>query len=422
MLLKIIYKNRSDLPVKEIRSKRIAAIVARMLLIASLILSTGMTSFATQAAVKPSIAATMKIGTGSIVASFDYYSKADKYVLRVSNAVKNATYSFVSSNPKILTVKANKSDAYLTGLKAGTATITCNQKLSGKTTKIGTCKVTVVSSSYSQDVVPTLPIGTGYTDVIEIINRNNDAAYSFISDNANFSMKETFSTFDDMLFIKHTYTAKAAGTFTVTIKETYNKSTRVVGKIKYAVKKATVEPEETVSLESDIEAFDLINNCRNDVSYIFETGDSNVVEISKENQTVIVKGKSEGSTNINIYENAKAPDKSKLLGTCKITVKKVALEELDVSFDEMEAYAGDDPVSVEVTKEPEDAYGTITVASSNPEIAAVSSIDEDGFFEVTPVSAGTATITITCGTVTKTQTFTVTDEEGSDDEYDEGDE
>ena len=95
---------------------------------------------------------------------------------------------------------------------------------------------------------------------------------------------------------------------------------------------------------------------------------------------------------------------------------------MDVSFDEMEAYAGDDPVSVEVTKEPEDAYGTITVASSNPEIAAVSSIDEDGFFEVTPVSAGTATITITCGTVTKTQTFTVTDEEGSDDEYDEGDE
>ena len=111
------------------------------------------------------------------------------------------------------------------------------------------------------------------------------------------------------------------------------------------------------------------------------------------------------------------PDKSKLLGTCAITVEEVALESLDCDFDETEAYVGDDPVSVQVTKEPFDAYGTITVTSSNPEVATVSSVDEDGIFEVTPVSEGTTSITITCGNTTETQTFTVLEDEDSYEDY-----
>lgn len=399
-------------------NKRIAMIIVSMLLIASLILPAGMITNTAQAAAKPSIAATMKIGTGSIVGSYDFYSKTEgKYVLSVSNAVKNATYSFVSSNTKILTVKAGGSEAYLTGVKAGTATITCNQKLNGKTTKVGTCKVTVVNSTVYQDFVPVLPLGTGFTEVIEFANRNNDATYTFVSDNKNFSMKETKKTFDGMYFISYEYTAKAAGTYTVTVKETYNKTTRVVGKIKYTVKKATVAAKETVALGSEINAYDLISNCRTDVNYVFETEDKDVVGISAGANATSLAGKKTGTTKINIYENAKTPDKSKLLGTCTITVEEVALESLDCDFDETEVYVGDDPVSVQVTKEPFDAYGTITVTSSNPEVATVSSVDEDGIFEITPVSEGTTSITITCGNTTKTQTFTVLEDEDSYEEY-----
>lgn len=395
---------------KKVQGKRISKIVVSMLLITSLILSTGMTTNVIQAAVKPSIATTMKIGTGSIVGDYDFYPKNDgKYVLSVSNAVKNATYSFTSSDTKILTVKASGSKVYLTGVKAGTATITCNQKLNRKTTKVGTCKVTVVNSTVYQDFVPELSLGTGFTEVIEFANRNNDATYTFISNSKDFSMKETKKIFEDMCFISYPYTAKAVGTYTVTVNETYNKRTRAVGKIKFIVKKATVTPEETIEQGADINAYDLISKYRTDVNYVFESENCDIVQISVEPNTTNLVGKKAGTTKINIYEDAKAPDKSKLIGTCTITVKEVVLESLECNFDETKAYVGDEPISVEVSKEPVHAPGIITVTSSNPKVATVSSIDEDGIFEVTPVSAGTTTITITCGTITKTQTFTVSD-------------
>jgi hypothetical protein len=392
---------------KKLQNKAIARIIVSLLLLASFILPTGITTNVVQAAAKPSIAATLKIGTGSIVGDYDYYSKSAKYFLSVSNVVKTATYSFTSSNTKILTVKASGSTVYLTGVKAGTATITCNQKLKGKTTKVGTCKVTVVNSTVLQDFIPVLPLGSGYTEVIEFANRNNDATYAFVSDSSNFSMKETLSTFDGMYFIKDTYTAKAVGTYTVTVKETYNKITRVVGKIKFTVKKATVTPDETIDMGLETDAFELISNCRTDVTYLFETEDSDIVQISAGVNSTDLVGKKVGTTKINIYEDAKTPDNSKLLGTCTITVKEVVLESLDYDFEDTEAYVGDGPVSVEVYKEPSHAPGTITVTSSDPKVATVSSVDEDGTFEVTPVSEGTTTITITCGTITKTQTFTV---------------
>lgn len=401
---------------KKVKLKKIARVIVCMVLTAFLTLPSGMTTGIVQAAAKQaSIEATLKIGTGSIVGNYDYYSKdEDKYTLSVSNAVKNATYSFVSSDTKILTVKASGSYACLTGVKAGTATITCNQKLNGKTTKVGTCKVTVYNSSVSQDSIPVLPLGNSVAnEYLEYAYRNNDAVYTFTSDSKNFSMKETLKQFDDKYFIRQTFTATAPGTYTITVKETYNKITRVVGKIKYTVKKATVVPNETIVLGSENDAFELISNYRTDVSYLFETGDKNVVEISKEDSIVYLKGKTTGTTKISIYEDAKTPDKNKLLGTCIITVKKVEIQNLDCSFDETESYEGGEPVSVEVSKQPSDAYDAITVTSSNPKVATVSNIDEDGYFEVTPVSAGTTTITITCGTITKTQTFTVTKDEDS---------
>lgn len=403
----------------KIQSKKIAMIIVCMLLISSIILPPSFSINAATAAVKPSIAATAKIGTGSIYGNNDYFSKTDdKYVLTVSNPVKNATYSFTSSNTKILTVKASGTKVYLTGVVAGTATITCNQKLNGKTTKVGTCKVTVMNSTLYENFAPELAIGTQTLALAEYNYRNNDAVYTYVSDSKNFSIVETFSTFDGMQFIKQTYTAKAAGTYNITIKETYNKKTRVVGKLKFVVKNPSVEKNYTLEMRTETDPFDIMNNPKIGVNYLFVSQDSSIVGIATKGLNVNLIAMKVGTTKVKVYEGTKTVDASKLIGTCTITVKEVELDELYYDLSETEVYVDDDPITVEVSKSPKNAPGTIEVISSNPKVAKVSTI-EDGVFEITPVSAGTVTITIKCGDITETETITVIDEDDEDDEDDE---
>jgi hypothetical protein len=396
-----------------VKTNKLFKLLALMLLLAIFVLPSGILTNTAQAAAKPSVEAKMTIGTGSIVGSFDFYSKEEgKYSLSVSAPVKNATYSFTSSNTKVLTVKASGTVAYLTGVKAGTATITVNQKLSGKTTKVGTCAVTVKNSVIHQDFVPELPLGSSVASEPLVFDyRNNDATYTYASNSKNFSMSETIKKFDGMNFISQSFTAKAPGTYTITVKETYNKITRTVGTIKYTVKKATVSAEGSVDLGGDVWAFELLNNYRTDVPYYFTSDDKKVLDIVSDKNYVSLKGLAEGTTTLKIYENAKAADESKLIGKCKITVKKVKLTDLNIDFDETEAYVGGDPIEFSVEKEPYNAFDEITVTSSNPNVAKVSELDEEGFGTVSPVSAGTATITITCGDITKTQDITVSEED-----------
>ncbi|EMS69705.1 Ig-like domain-containing protein [Ruminiclostridium cellobioparum] len=396
-----------------VKTNKLFKLLALMLLLAIFVLPSGILTNTAQAAAKPSVEAKMTIGTGSIVGSFDFYSKEEgKYSLSVSDPVKNATYSFTSSNTKVLTVKASGTVAYLTGVKAGTATITVNQKLSGKTTKVGTCAVTVKNSVIHQDFVPELPLGSSVASEPLVFDyRNNDATYTYASNSKNFSMSETIKKFDGMNFISQSFTAKAPGTYTITVKETYNKITRTVGTIKYTVKKATVSAEGSVDLGGDVWAFELLNNYRTDVPYYFISDDKKVLDIVSDKNYVSLKGLAEGTTTLKIYENAKAADESKLIGKCKITVKKIKLTDLNIDFDETEAYVGGDPIEFSVEKEPYNAFDEITVTSSNPNVAKVSELDEEGFGTISPVSAGTATITITCGDITKTQDITVSEED-----------
>ncbi len=393
------------------RGKKIALIVVCMLFITTIILSPSLSINAATSVAKPSIAATAKIGTGSFYGNNDYYSKTyDKYALTVSNAVKNATYSFTSSNTKILAVKASGTKVYLTGLAAGTATITCNQKLNGKTTKVGTCKVTVMNSTLYDTYVPELPIGTKSLALAEYNYRNNDAVYTYVSDSKNFSITESFSTFDDMQFIKQTYIAKAAGTYNITIKETFNKNTRVVGKLQFVVKNPSVDKDYSLEMGTETNAYEIMNNEKVGVNYLFVSEDSSIVEVAMKGLNTNLLTKKVGTTKINVYENTKTADASKLIGTCSIIVQEVELDELCYDFSETEVYLNGDPITVEVSKSQENAPGTIEVISSNPKVVKVSTI-EDGVFEITPVSPGTVTITIKCGDITETETITVIDED-----------
>ncbi len=400
----------------QLKRNRIARIFICMMLVMTMILPAGLATNVANAAAKTSIPGKMTIGAGSFISSIDFYSKDAKYTFVVSNPVKKATYSFTSNNNNIVKVAASGTTAYLTGVKAGSAIITCNQKLNGKTTKVGTCTVTVKSSTVSQDFIPSIPMGTSSSsEPVDFSYRNNDATYTYVSNNKNFSMKEILSKFDDMNFIARTFTAKAPGTYTVTVKETYNKVTRTVGTIKYTVKKATMEGDTSVDLGSRMWAFDLMNYYRSDVNYLFVSEDEKIVDTYSEEKTVYLKGLKVGTTNITIYENTSTPDKNKLVGTCKVTVKEVVLEDLECDFDETELYVGDAPVKLYISKYPSNAPGTITVTSLDTKVVTVSQPDEEGVCLIKSVGAGTATITVTCGDITKTQKITVDNVPSEDD-------
>ncbi len=398
------------------RHKRTSFIKAciSLLLVMGLILPSQLAAVNVQAAAKPSIDSERVISTGSIRGDSNLYVKSDKNVLEVYNPVKKATYSFKSSNESVLKLKASGTKVYLTGLKAGTATITCQQKLNGKTTKVGTCKVTVENSAVYAESYDGLPLGTWEGFYVYYGYRNCDATYTFTSNSKNFTMKEKVTKEEgtkDTYFAKQVYTAKKAGTYTVTVKETYNKKTRIVGKLKYVVKKATVAESEEMYTGDDIWAFGMINFYRNDVNYLFDDGGTGVVEFYTKEDTVYMKAKKPGTVTVKIYENATSPDKSKWIGNCKVTVKELKLEELDYYFYDTETYVGGSSIGFQVYKEPYNAPEAITVTSSDPAVAKVDGLNEDNYGEIIPVSEGTVTVTITCGDIKKTETITIYEDE-----------
>jgi hypothetical protein len=401
---------------KEIKNKSIFKLLTSVTLITAIFLLTVSTANIAQAASKPSIDSKYTMGTGSIWGNEAYYFKSDKYTLDVNNPVKKATYSFTSSNNKVVTVKTSGTKANLTGVKAGTATITCNQKLNGKTTKVGVCTVTVKNVTFNQRV-KIIPIGTSTNRSILYVNRNNNATYTFTSNSKDLTVKETLEKSDamgpGMNIMSQTFNAKKAGTYTVTIKETYNKVTRTVGKVKYTVNNAKVYKETTMEEGEVIGAFSLIDNCRQDVPYLFVADDNKIIESYTIDDNFYIKANKAGTGTIKIYENAKSINESKLIGTCKITVNEVVLEAFEVNFSETATYVGGDDIEVEAYKEPSHAPGTITINSSDIKVATVK-INEDGYGIITPVGAGTTTITVACGDFTETKTITVYADE---DEY-----
>ncbi|MFT4144914.1 MAG: hypothetical protein QM644_10715 [Mobilitalea sp.] len=221
------------------------------------------------AAKSPSLSAkemTIPMGKMSGKVSWDtsLYETSFAKKLSVSNKVSGATYSFTSSDAKVVTI--SKDGGYLTGLKAGSATITCKQTLKGKTTTIGKCKVTVKKAIFKADQKE-FSVGSGEYSIQSFVNyddkafyilyRNPSATYTWTTDSKNFTIKDIKidAAYIDSLDIAdewkglykeplgdgciygYEYTAKKAGTYTVTVKETYNKKTVTVATFKVTVKK-----------------------------------------------------------------------------------------------------------------------------------------------------------------------------------------
>lgn len=144
----------------------------------------------------------------------------------IKNKLKNAKYTFYSSNKKVVTVdKIGK----INGISEGSAIITAKQNYKNKITTIGTCKVMIELSSVDST---TKKIECGINGEllldqwIKINHSIGRAKYSYESENTKIALIQTsslcgISMGDTLIHVYETYegTKREVGTVSVTIKD-----------------------------------------------------------------------------------------------------------------------------------------------------------------------------------------------------------
>lgn len=411
----------------------------------------------TAQAAKASLSSTtMTIGIGSYGYDAPLCSKTEtRYTLSVSNAKKGASYTFTSSNKKVLTVKSKGKTCYITGVKAGTAKVKVTQKLKGKTTNVGTCKVSVKKASLTKYQPDTISVGggnvyvSGGNGIVGIQNLNPAAKYTFKTNSSNLTIKQKLVSAGDMYGIKdaktvyQTYRAKKAGTYKVTVKETYKKQTRTLGTLSVVVDPIAVPDTLTIytgmTKTAEYQLVDKAEYISNYVEYAIE--DTSIVSCTDgEYGTHTLTGLSAGSTKWSVYAVKDDGTRGDLIGECTITVKDPVVTGISIDYAEdgkMDIYLPDpeddedDGTSrLYYTIEMEDDLyagdfgdtytSQVKVTSGDESIVSVVYDEEYDEYYLKAVKAGTTKVTITCGSVSSSVDVTV--KNYSDYDYDDEDE
>lgn len=349
--------------------------------------------------------------------------------ITVENKKKGATYTFISSNKKVVTI--GSSGGYLTGVKAGTATITCKQKLKGKTTVIGKCKVKVVNATVSWDMSDKdYPIGdyvlaAPSTDNLMINYRNPDATYTYETDSADLKITETKLTgtkAHDYFYTSYVYiqkiSAKATGTYNVTIKEKYKGKVRTLGTYQITIKPESLEESYEMKVNDSVEypVNEFIKCAEEGTEYSFEIiSDSDILGFVDD----VLIAFAEGTAQIQVTNNRTG----KVIGTITVTIVSVSCEEIDVPKT-VATYVGCEEIEelLYVEVYPDNTTESLEITSSDPSILEIT-VDEEGYYIFTPKKEGVVTVTYTCGSVSVQCEVTVyASEEEYEDETYEGDE
>ncbi len=251
----------------------------------------------------------------------------------------DATYTFVSSNTKI--VKVGKKNGDLTGIKAGTASITVTQIYKKKSTKIGTCKVTVIESAKVNNNVKDEWFTTlsenrtvelyldSYFDCI-----NTSAEYTVTSSNTDVA-KITGKANKGNKYSLSLQSA-GAGCTTLTVVQSYKGKTKTVGKVNIKVVDVYLDAGELVDKSFDIlydgyfAAYikypDGSKGCK------LVSSDENVIKIDNSNSnettgTTVYEFEfvGKGTATLTYYEG------ETIIGTRKITVTSVEATEAKYS-------------------------------------------------------------------------------------------
>lgn len=349
--------------------------------------------------------------------------------LSVTNAVKGATYQFTSSNSKVVTV--SKTGGYLTGVKAGSATITCTQTYKSKKTTVGKCKVTVKNAGLAvSEYGNQFAVGNNGFDLssyyagedalFQITYRNPNATYTLSSSSKNFTIKEvkydaskaktitSNKEYEQVLkdhigkayFYGYQFTASEPGTYTVTVKETYNKKSKTIGSFKVVVKATSIsEPNVDLLLRNEVDVLRLIDYRRADTGYYFSIKDfdetnteNNVLLLKQDGEDLYLYGNKTGTAEVVVREGG---EEGTIIGTVTVTVSEVSCESIIVE-EEYTAYI-DYFFNIYYDLEPWDTTDKVTIESDNPEVLKVEYNNEEELWIYTPVKVGEANVVIKCG-------------------------
>ena len=384
-----------------------------------------------QAAAKPSLSKkSITIGVGSYGEVNGYVNKTkNRYAVSIKNAVKGATYSFASKNTKIATVKKSGNTGYITGVKAGTTTITVKQKLKGKTTTVGSCKVVVKASVAKASYVAKEGVcmgtnvsfgGNEVEPIVKINYVNPDAKYTYYCSNSNFKMTQLKVDSSNLMgkgyfSYGQKYTAKKAGTYTVTVKETYKNKTRTIGTVKVKVVEPKVRETEEIFVGSGIYLSTLASDFSY-VPYIVDWAEDDVLVAEEaEMGDYYLKGVKAGTAVLNFYYKEANGTRGALMGSCTVTVKEFKVTDIQVEA-EVKLAVYDEGKLFTVVTDPEEAAELVKVTCTSSDESVIS-ISEDGYYYAD--QPGTATITITAGDITKEVKVTVVDEDASSEDAEE---
>lgn len=364
--------------------------------------------------------------------------------LTVKNKASGATYTFSSDNTKV--AKISKKGGYITGVKAGTATITCTQTLKNKKTKVGTCKVTVKAAKAEVEN-QIIAIGTGEFDLYDLYSyntpmyminyRNPDAKYTLTSSSKNFTIKETKLTAasakdattdeygQEMLadFIGkktgfgYEYNAKKAGSYKVSIKETYNKKTKTLATFTVEVKATEVAKEVNMYLGNYAYTYEFMTYPKTGVNYHLsitdydkDNKDSNILEFERWDDYDVLLARKLGTGEIVIREGSAD---GAVVGKVKVHVIENKCTAIYLEK-EYKTYVGDEYFGIYAEIEPYNTTDEILIESSDTSILDIKLHETDGYLVYTPLKEGVVTVTITCGDIVETVTVDVA---ASEDEY-----
>ena len=407
------------------------------LLAGSILTTSPVAEAATKKAAVSSSQMTIPIGKldGKVYWNTSSWELSNAQKLTVKNAVKGATYQFTSSNIKVVTI--GKTGGFLTGVKAGSATITCTQTYKGTKTTVGKCKVTVKSAALTvSDYGNEFPVGSNgfdlydyyasYDSLFSVTYRNPKASYVLTSDNDNFSIKEVKndaamakkvtdnaeyqSILKDFIgsryFYGYEFSAKKAGTYTVTVKETYNKKTRSLGSFKVVIKDTGISlAQQELLLGNSMNVMNLLNYAKENTQYYFEIKDydktnpeNNVLSLSQDGNDLYLFANKVGTAEVTVKEGS---EQGAVIGTVTFKVTEAPCQSITPESKEYTTYVGGD-FYIYYELEPWETTDQVTIESDNPDVLKVEYNQEMRSYVYTPLKAGEANVTIKCGSQSAT--------------------
>lgn len=351
------------------------------------------------------------------------------YGISIRYEVKGATYTYTSSNKKVVTVSK---DGILTGVKAGKAKITVMQNYKGKNTKVGICSVEVKAATLERDYYE---VNYYKGDALDYNYSDYDANNWWIFEYKVKDAKYTYTPSDpDVLEINSdgliTKLGQPGESTTVTVIETYKKKTRTIGKITVKICVPTLsETEVEVGLGQYIYPFDYVTGYTGKYSVVCSDSANPVLDNSDVGKTTnnydasddvldfvieedgswwLLQARKYGTAYVHYYMTSDEISADTYIGTIKFQVnymKATSLtwkESYDTIIDgviQEEYDEEDDKFYLFYSYMPEYCNDTVTVTSSNTNVATIGkdTYSDDGVVELIVKGEGTTTITVKLG-------------------------